>query len=585
MPRSNQKISRNSRSSDRNKKSRPKKRKNVFNPKTAERDQKASSASAKKLKKQEDISVPMDNNNDYRILNFITVFSAIANVVKCKRCNGNVKFQTASARGLGFKIAVLCDNCPTQYIASCPFLGHSYVINRRFVFALRMLGVGFKGAQKFCGLMDLPRFLDKKAYLILLKDIHSACETAAGIFLKRAVKEEITETCKAENVEETSELTVSGDGIWHKRGYTSLYGVFSIIGYFTGKVVDIIVKSSYCKMCEYWKSRTNTTEFEEWYKTHKDLCSANHQGSAGKMEVDGITEIFKRSQEKYAVKYVNYIGDGDSKTYKGIIDAAPYGETVINKKECVGHVQKRMGSRLRECKKKNKGLGGKGKLTGKIIDKLSVYYGLAIRRHCESVEKMKNAIWATFYHYSSTDKSPQHSKCPEGAESWCEYQRAKATNELDSYKQSYTPLPADVLEAIKPIYKDLSKDKLLKRCIGGFTQNNNESLNQIVWKIAPKTLSASLMIVEIAGYIATCTFNEGMKGILTIMNTIGISCGPNAHNYAEKEDAARIQLSNKRAHENTREGRMLRRQRQIDILEAAVSAEGVLYGPGIDDSV
>lgn len=106
---------------------------------------------------------------------------------------------------------------------------------------------------------------------------------------------------------------------------------------------------------------------------------------------------------------------------------------MMNKKECVGHVQKRMGSRLRECKKRNKGLGGKGKVTGKIIDKLSVYYGLAIRRHCDSVEEMKNAIWATFYHYNSTDENPQHSKCPEGVESWCEYQRAKSTNELDSY--------------------------------------------------------------------------------------------------------------------------------------------------------
>lgn len=69
------------------------------------------------------------------------------------------------------------------------------------------------------------------------------------------------------------------------------------------------------------------------------------------------------------MKYVNYIGDGNSKTYKGNIDAAPYGETVISKKQYVGHVQKQMGNRLRKCKKRNKELGGKGKLTGKIIDR------------------------------------------------------------------------------------------------------------------------------------------------------------------------------------------------------------------------
>ena len=33
---------------------------------------------------------------------------------------------------------------------------------------------------------------------------------------------------------------------------------------------------------------------------------------------------------------------------------------------------------------------------------------MAIRRNCESVEKIKDAISATYYHYSSTDKKPQH---------------------------------------------------------------------------------------------------------------------------------------------------------------------------------
>lgn len=77
-------------------KSRPKKRKNVFNPKTAETDESSFSASAKKIKEQEEISVPRDPSVEYRILNFITVFAAISEYVKCKTCDGDVKFQTAS---------------------------------------------------------------------------------------------------------------------------------------------------------------------------------------------------------------------------------------------------------------------------------------------------------------------------------------------------------------------------------------------------------------------------------------------------------------------------------------------------------
>ncbi|XP_066583306.1 LOW QUALITY PROTEIN: uncharacterized protein [Prorops nasuta] len=587
MPYNSRKISRERRESGEGQKSRPRKRKNVFNPKTAERDETASSASAKKLKRQEDVAAPMDHSMEYRILNFFVVFSAISSVVKCKTCDGNIKFQTASTRGLGFKVVVLCDNCPSQYIPSCPFVGHSYEINRRIIFVMRTLGVGYKGLQKFCGLMDFPQFLDKNTYQILLKAIRDSCATVSEIFMKNAVIEEVKETCKAENLENTTELTVSGDGTWQKRGYTSLYGVFSLIGHYSGKVVDIIVKSGYCKQCEFCKSKLDTQMYEEWYDEHKISCLANHEGSAGKMEVDGIVEMFKQSQEKYNVKYVNYIGDGDSKTYKGIVDAAPYGETAIIKKECVGHVQKRMGSRLRDCKKRNKGLGGKGKLTGKMIDKLSVYYGLAIRRNCNSLDGMKDAIWATFYHYSSIAKNQeeQHSKYPKRADSWCEYQRAKASNELDSYQQSYTSLPADVLEAIRPIYDDLSKTELLQRCIGGFTQKNNESLNNLIWKIAPKTITSSSVIVEIAAFVGMTLFNEGMNGLLVIMNSIGITCGVNAHYYAQKEENERIALSNQRAEESTREARILRRQQQAEDLEAAMSVEGVLYGPGVDDTV
>ncbi|CAH0551117.1 unnamed protein product [Brassicogethes aeneus] len=330
--------------------------------------------------------------------------------------------------------------------------------------------------------------------------------------------------CEANDVEEPSELTVSGDGTWKKRGYSSLFGVTSLIGYYTGKVFDILVKSSYCNDCKIWTNKLDSAEYEAWYEEHVDSgnCKANHSGPAGNIEVSAVIEMFERSVENLGVKFRNYIGDGDSKTYSGVVNAKPYGEDfLINKKECIGHVQKRMGTRLRELVKKHvvetktkagktvkrKSLSGKGKLTAKMIDKLTVYYGLAIRRNHDSVEKMKNAIWATYYHYSSTDENPQHEKCRSGEDSWCEWQKAAAADALGSFKHSYTALPTDILEAMRPIYYDLSKDELLQRCLGGFTQNNNESLNQLIWKISPKSVSGTSTIVEIAANVAACIFN------------------------------------------------------------------------------
>jgi len=55
----------------------------------------------------------------------------------------------------------------------------------------------------------------------------------------------------------------------------------------------------------------------------------------------------------------------------------------VEKEECVGHVQKRMGSALRNYTQDNKGkkladgkpVGGKGRLTDKVVDKMQNYYG------------------------------------------------------------------------------------------------------------------------------------------------------------------------------------------------------------------
>ena len=46
--------------------------------------------------------------------------------------------------------------------------------------------------------------------------------------------------------------------------------------------------------------------------------------------------------------------------------------------EFFGHVQKRVGNVLRKLKKEDSKLGGKGKLTDSMIDKLQNYYGIAI---------------------------------------------------------------------------------------------------------------------------------------------------------------------------------------------------------------
>jgi hypothetical protein len=144
---------------------------------------------------------------------------------------------------------------------------------------------------------------------------------------------------------------------------------------------------------------------KKYENLHLESCTANYSGTSGGMECDGAIRIFKRSVPQYNVRYVDYLGDGDSHAFKSVLESKPYGDQVeIKKLECIGHIQKRMGTRLRELKKNckktmladGKPLSGKGRLTNLAIDKLQLFYGLAIRRNCHSLTDMQTAVWATY---------------------------------------------------------------------------------------------------------------------------------------------------------------------------------------------
>lgn len=318
--------------------------------------------------------------------------------LKCKVCDGEVQFSRKGEQGLGFQLSITCE-CGAKYINSSPKIsGKSFEINRRIVFVMRLLGIGVNRLNMFCAMMDICSGLSKSAYYAAVKNIYSAVQSVFNVIISKTGEEEKVKNMEARNAEQ--ELTVSGDGSWSKRGFSSLLGVVTIIGKYSKKVLDLVVKSSYCHSCALHRNEIGTEEHAQWLDTHNESCGVNHVGSAGKMEVDGIVQIFQRSEELHGAKYTNYIGDGDSHTFRGILNAQPYGDIVIRKSECVGHVQKRMGTRLRSAKKSNKGIGGKGpeKLTDKLICDLTKYYGLAIRRHPDSVEEMEKEIWATFFH-------------------------------------------------------------------------------------------------------------------------------------------------------------------------------------------
>ena len=318
------------------------------NQHTSEHSTEYTSASAKKLSTS-DFDVKLDEGHSYSILSFSLVFSALASILQCKTCGKDVKFTKTGIRGLGFKINIECE-CGDQQINSCNVINKSFEINRRIVFVMRLLGIGRNGLDLFCALMDLTASFTKSTYYSLLENVEIAAKSIGEICLKKAGEEEKRKNKEAGLLED--ELVVSGDGTWSKRGYSSLLGVSTVIGKYSGKILDFFVSSKNCKTCEIMLSKLNQVDFDIWYETeHKDTCNANYEGSSGGMEVQGITEIFKNSIKLHNAKYAYYIGDGDSKTFTNLSKAKPYGDFVVQKLECVLHVGKRMFRQLTEVKK------------------------------------------------------------------------------------------------------------------------------------------------------------------------------------------------------------------------------------------
>ena len=248
------------------------------------------------------------------------------------------------------------------------------------------------------------------------------------------------------------------------------------------------------------------------------------------MEAAAAVDIFSRSIATRKLKYTTFVGDGDSSSFGRVKEALhkKFGaDYEIKKEECVGHVQKRLGRGLRRYKNDMKGeklsdgksVGGKGRLTDKVVDKMQNYYGKAIRGNKGNLEGVKTSIKAIQHHMVKNDKislEQQHQHCPKSADTWCKYWKDKADG--TSLYDEDNRLPEVFMEQLDPIFTRLSKDELLSRCLKGMTQNQNESANGVLWFKCPKTKFCGARRVRIAVCETIAAFNTGAASKAVVMN-------------------------------------------------------------------
>ena len=362
----------------------------------------------------------------------------------------------------------------------------------------------------------------------------------------------------------------------------------------TGEVLDYEVKSLICKECSsHEHCDKQSPDYLAWKESHRRHCEVNHQGSSEEMESLGAIDIFSRSIEKRKLMYSTFVGDGDSSCF-GKVKAKMeelYGESYpVVKEECVGHVQKRLGTALRTYKKNMKGqkmedggrVEGRGRLSDNVIDKMQKYYGRAIRENSGDLNKMKTRIWAIVYHMIKDESSSleeQHKLCPKGEDTWCKFWKDRT-----SYKED-NRLPSVFIEELKPIFIRLTNDDLLKRCLQGQTQNRNESVNGQLWSRCPKSKYCGKRRVIIAVCETVGVFNTGAASKANLMKSCGISPGLNMLKALRKEDKERIMSAAHKVSSKYRKRRQeirSKRKSKADKLSYQAGAFGTSSKPEAD---
>ncbi|KYN44867.1 hypothetical protein ALC56_00863, partial [Trachymyrmex septentrionalis] len=122
----------------------------------------------------------------------------------------------------------------------------------------------------------------------------------------------------------------------------------------TGKIIELVVKSSCCQSCIYWKNKRHAADYLQWFEDYKEMCAIN-LSTVEQMKIDSMKEMFARSEEEFGMKYVNEhvkkITNTRLKYLENILKTAKIGEN--------GNMIDALVKNLRELQKRLKNLTSK----------------------------------------------------------------------------------------------------------------------------------------------------------------------------------------------------------------------------------
>ena len=284
------------------------------------------------------------------------------------RCGGSVVLAGEARDGLASVLSSNCETCghnislQTSRKVKGPRGYLRWECNLAAVWGQMVTGGGHTALQESMSVVGIP-VMTKASFIHTERDVGEWWSEQLRESMLEAGREEkkIAEE-KGEYHEGVPAITVIIDGGWskrsHKHSYNAKSGVAIIIGKATGKLLHIGVRNKYCTACT------------QGIPKEKHACFKNWSASSSEMETDIILEGFREAEKIHGVRYMKFVGDGDSSVHPTLLLQVPVWGRHIQKLECANHACKCYRGRLEKLVQDNPTYKGAGRLTQRMRQKL-----------------------------------------------------------------------------------------------------------------------------------------------------------------------------------------------------------------------
>ena len=152
-------------------------------------------------------------------------------------------------------------------------VGTTFEINQGIGNSVCSLGQFYTSIEKFNALMNIPLPMTKKNYAILANNIVSYSKDIEEVTMRDLAIQIHNNTLNKKISTFVEDTSVSCDGTWHHRGFSSNNGVIPAISLENGKVLDVEPMPKFCKGCIIKNDlkQKDRSVYAQWKNLHWEL--------------------------------------------------------------------------------------------------------------------------------------------------------------------------------------------------------------------------------------------------------------------------------------------------------------------------